>query len=74
MQPEARKAFAKEIGLAVLRGRDDVQQILNEAEASGDKKMARTWASELRKIDQLVAKYGLSKYAPRGLGKCAPVK
>jgi hypothetical protein len=65
MQPEERKAIAMKIGLAVLRSRSDVQQFLNEAIASGNKKMARSFASQLRKIDEQIAKYGLSKYADR---------
>ena len=64
LQSEPTK-LAEQVGTAILCSRDEVKRFLDEAEASGDVKTARRWATELRKWDSHIAKYGLTKYAHR---------
>jgi hypothetical protein len=48
---------------SVLRMRTDAQRSLAEAEAAGDRKQIQSWQSELRKIEKLIAQYGLEQHA-----------
>lgn len=59
---DARKAL-HELAMAMLRNRELARLSRDEALASGNKKDARAWASELRKLEKLITQYGLEHYA-----------
>jgi hypothetical protein len=48
---------------AVLARRREAAQYLQEARLSGNEKEARRWELLLRKLDELITRYGLSRYA-----------
>lgn len=56
---------AEQHGTAVLRMRTEAEKGLADAEAKGEKKVARKWQSELRKLNKMIADYGLERYAQR---------
>jgi hypothetical protein len=47
---------------ATLRNRQIAQERKDVALAAGDQKEARRWASELRKLDKLIARYRLDRH------------
>ena len=54
----------EELARAVLRGRGEAASFMKEAQDAGRHKEAKQWESELRKVDKLIAQYGLNRYAP----------
>lgn len=65
MTPERRSAMARDMALAALRTRDAVKGYIAEADAAGKKRDALRWRSQLKKVEKLIAMYGLDRYAPR---------
>ena len=55
----------EESGSAALSARDECKQMLAEAEARRDARMASKCRSELRKWDKMIADFGLERYAHR---------
>jgi hypothetical protein len=56
---------AAEVAKSMLTGRAVGVRCLQEARSAGNKKEIRAWESQLRKVDALVAKYGMQRYAQR---------
>lgn len=54
---------AADLAKSMLTGRAVVMRYLEEARSAGNKKEIRTWESQLRKMDALIAKYGMQRYA-----------
>jgi hypothetical protein len=52
-----------DIARASLKMREEARQCLDAALAKGDRKEARSWASMLRKLNKLIAEYGIERYA-----------
>jgi hypothetical protein len=53
------------IGMAksALLMRVEAQRLLDIAVATSDHREARSWQAQLRKIDKMIAQYGLERYA-----------
>lgn len=51
----------EQLARSALRDRDFAQEQRDAAIASGNKKDARKWDSELRKWEKLIAQYGLDR-------------
>lgn len=47
-----------------LRARLDAMEYAEQARATGDKKSARFWDSQVRKTEKLIKMYGLERYGP----------
>jgi hypothetical protein len=56
---------AEDHARAVLRMRSDAEQELAKALAANERKHIRSWQSQLRKINKLIADYGLERYVSR---------
>jgi len=54
---------AADLANSTLAGREVAVKWLNEARSVGDKKEIRALESKLRRIDALIAKYGMERYA-----------
>lgn len=52
-----------------IRQRDFIASELAKAVATGDKREIRSWTGLLRKIDKLIATYGLERYGQRPSGQ-----
>ena len=50
---------------AILQRRDEAQKYLEDARSKGDNKEARTWGSHIKKMDKMIAEYGLERYRPK---------
>jgi hypothetical protein len=56
---------AADVAKSMLTGRAVGIRCLEEARSAGNKKEIRAWESQLRKMDALIAKYGMQRHAPR---------
>lgn len=52
-----------DLAKSTLIMREEAQRLLHAAVASDDLREARSWQIQLRKIDKLIARYGLERYA-----------
>ncbi|MCP4327555.1 MAG: hypothetical protein GY791_03855 [Alphaproteobacteria bacterium] len=63
MQTKTRVPSPEEHAKAVLRMRDEFAKCLNEARNAGRHIEVKGLLAELRKVDKLIADYGLTRYA-----------
>lgn len=61
MEAFDRIAMRRQLIEATFRRRDEAERYRIEAEAVGNRKDARSWASRIRKLDKEIAKYGLKR-------------
>ena len=52
-----------DLATAALRMRGDVQTFLDDAVVKGNRQEARRWEGELRKLNKMIARYGLDQHA-----------
>lgn len=54
---------ADQLKESTLRMQAEAMAFLEQAQAAGNKKEARIWASELRKVNKLISDYGFNRNA-----------
>jgi hypothetical protein len=62
MSPEEREKLADQVGLAIVRLRDEAEKYLAEVTAAGDEKGMRRWSKQLLMLEGHIRKYGLERY------------
>jgi hypothetical protein len=60
-----REKRAIDMAPGAIAARDTMKRMLGEALAAGSEALARNISSDLRRMEKLISKYGLERYADR---------